>query len=227
MNIVFMQRPAVRFVAIFLLIFLSSSLILMSWPAAPISNVLGLFSVLSYGLTLIPSLIKTLIPNIKRHPLCIWLLKYRRQMGVASFCFGAQHGLIVVVQRSLDMTDMHTYIQYVHGSILFAIFALLMITSNDESVKWLKKNWTRIHQLTYAIPAILLWHVADNMNVQTWITPIAEGLTCLLIGLLILKVWVSRSLRQMKKQKQAKQLALAKTLQALAKSDRQRLISKK
>lgn len=220
MNILLMQHPATRFVAVFVLFSTSSSFAFLYWHTAPISNVLGLFSLISYGLTLIPGLLKTLVPEIKRHPVSIWLLKYRRQMGVASFCFGAQHGLLIVVERSLDMLDMHTYMQYVHGSLLFAIFTLLMITSNNDSVRWLKKRWTRLHQLTYVIPAMLLWHVADNMNVQTWITPLAEGLTCLLLGLLILKLWVVLSHRHAKKQKQTQKIELEKSLQALAQGDR-------
>ena len=215
-----MHRSSVIFLVTFLLIFLSSSLLFSYLNSAPIGNLLGLLSIISYVLTLVPSLVKTLVPKIKHHPLVIWLMRYRRQIGVASFCFGTQHGLLIVAQRSLDMLDMNTYRQYCHGSILFGIFMLLTITSNNESVKWLKKTWRRIHQLTYIIPAILLWHVADNMNIQTWVTPVAKGLTCLVIGLLALKLCVVWYTQQTRRWKRAKKLALTKALQLYTQGDR-------
>ncbi|NET52050.1 MAG: iron reductase [Merismopedia sp. SIO2A8] len=183
-----MQRTSWLFLVVFLFIFFSSSLLLSHWHIAPIENVLGLLSVISYVLTLMPSLVRTLVPKSKRHPLVIGLIRYRRQVGVASFCFGSQHGLIIVGQRSLNMLSVQTYYQYLHGSILLGIFLLLTLTSNDESLKWLKIAWKRLHQVTYVIPLIVLWHVVDNMNSKTWVTPIAETLTLSVIVLLTLRL---------------------------------------
>ncbi|MEM9217855.1 MAG: iron reductase [Cyanobacteria bacterium P01_F01_bin.150] len=184
-----MQRSSTIFLTIFLLIFIGSALALSYVDISYIGNVLGLLSIVSYVFTLMPGIVKTLTPKAKRHSLVIGLMRNRRQIGVASFCFGAQHGLFIVMQRSLDLMNMHTYMQYIHGSILFGIFSLLTITSNNESVKFLKKKWQHIHQLTYIIPAILVWHVLDNMNKRTWVTPIAEGLIYIAILLLITKLY--------------------------------------
>ncbi|NEQ96424.1 MAG: iron reductase [Cyanothece sp. SIO2G6] len=188
---IFRNKVSINFLMAFVLIFLVVSLIASRWSSAPVGNVLALLSVISYVLTLIPGCVKTLVPKIKRHPLVVWLSRHRRYIGVASFCFGAQHGGIIVAQRSLDMLDMHTYRQYLHGSILLGIFALLTMTSNDRCVRWLKKKWKKVQQLTYVIPGILFWHVADNMNTQTWVTPIAGGLICFVIGTLGTRLWIA------------------------------------
>ncbi len=188
-SLVTIKRSSIIFLAVSIGLVFGSFLIFNYFSFVPIGNFFALLSVICYVLTLLPSITKTIYPKIKCHPCLIWLLKYRRHVGVASFCFGAQHGALIVVERSIDMLDMHTYIQYFHGSIILSIFALLTATSNNESIKWLKRNWKKIHQLTYLIPAVLLWHITDNMRTKTCLTKIGICLTCFVIISLIFKLW--------------------------------------
>jgi sulfoxide reductase heme-binding subunit YedZ len=54
------------------------------------------------------------------------------------------------------------------------IFTTLAITSNDWSVKKLKKNWKKLHQLTYLVIFLLPWHILDKMSANwSYITPLS------------------------------------------------------
>jgi methionine sulfoxide reductase heme-binding subunit len=49
---------------------------------------------------------------------------------------------------------------------------LLAITSNDWSIKQLKNNWAKLHQLTYIILLILPWHIFGQMSSKwSYLTP--------------------------------------------------------
>ena len=68
------------FLAIYIII-----VILFSWLFPRVlSNALGFLALLSYLLTLFPSLLRKLF-NIRNNLFNNWLLKYRRYIGVSSF----------------------------------------------------------------------------------------------------------------------------------------------
>ena len=79
----------------------------------------------------------------------------------------------MVKKRNFDPFDLKTYWIYSQGVITFTIFTLLAITSNNCSMKILKKNWKRLHQLTYLAMFLLNWHIWDKMSGHwTSLTPI-------------------------------------------------------
>ncbi|NET35037.1 MAG: iron reductase [Cyanothece sp. SIO1E1] len=187
-----MRQTSIIFLVIFLSIFFESFLIFDYFNSALLVNFFGLMSVISYALTLLPGIARAIFPRLKRHGCLTWLLKYRRYTGVAAFCFGAEHGILILIQQQADMLDFHTYLQYSQGFIMLGIFTLLTATSNDESVKWLKRNWKELHQLTYLIPMLLVWHLLTKMTVRTWITPIALWTSIFIMIFLMLKIWLGR-----------------------------------
>ena len=85
-----------------------------------------------------------------------WLLLRRRYLGVASFFYAMLHTLIYVERKqSLDLIvkeglefSMWT------GWIALAIFVVLALTSNDSSVRRLRRTWKKCHRWVY--PAALL-----------------------------------------------------------------------
>ena len=91
------------------------------------------------------------------------LLKYRRQIGVIAFFFALAHALLLVNKRNFDFFDIQTYWIYIQGVATFIIFTLLAITSNNWSVKTMKKSWKKLHELTYLAMFLLIWHVIDKM----------------------------------------------------------------
>jgi sulfoxide reductase heme-binding subunit YedZ len=73
------------------------------------------------------------------------LLKNRRYTGVTAFCLAWNHAALLIWQKSLNFLDFNTCLQYFQGLSSIIIFTILAITSNDESVRKLKKNWKKIH----------------------------------------------------------------------------------
>ncbi len=148
---------------------------------APIANVWGVLALGSYLATIAPSIFRIVFPETKKNSIIKYLMKNRRQIGLVAFAFSVFHGFILVEKRSLDFFDPHTYWIYSQGVFTFLIFTLLAITSNNWSMKKMKKNWKKLHSLTYVALFLLIWHVWDKMSGQwSYLTPIS------LIGLLIL-----------------------------------------
>lgn len=130
----------------------------------PLANFFGFLSLFSYVLTLTPTLVRILLPAWRRHKINIFLTKYRRQVGVLSWFLGFIHGTLIVFDRQLNLLDPKVAIVYFQGLALITILTLLAITSNDWSVKKLKKGWNKLHKLTYLVLIFLPWHILD----KTW-----------------------------------------------------------
>jgi sulfoxide reductase heme-binding subunit YedZ len=98
-----------------------------------------------------------------------WLLSRRRYFGVATFMYAALHtavyldrkigsGLILQEARDLSMwTGWLAMASMWTGWLAMAIFVPLALTSNDASLRWLKRKWKRLHRWIY--PAALLTFV--------------------------------------------------------------------
>ncbi|MGD1804614.1 ferric reductase-like transmembrane domain-containing protein [Dapis sp. BLCC M126] len=138
----------------------------------PLANYLGFFALISYIITLLPTTLRVVFPKTKKTEIPKLLLKYRRQIGVVAFLFALGHGILLVGKRNFDFFDIQTYWIYVQGVVTFIIFTLLTITSNDWSVKKLKRNWKKLHELTYIAMFLLVWHVIDKMwGHWSYVTP--------------------------------------------------------
>jgi sulfoxide reductase heme-binding subunit YedZ len=103
-----------------------------------------------------------------------FLIIHRRQIGIITFLFAFAHAFLIVNQRNIDLFDWRTYWIYIQGITTLIIFTCLTITSNNWSVKKLKKNWNRIHSLTYLAMFLLSWHIWDKMfGHWSFLTPLA------------------------------------------------------
>ena len=83
---------------------------------------------------------------------------------------------------------------------MFVIFAALAVTSNNWSIKKLKKNWKRLHSLTYAAAFILPWHIFAKMEGH-WSILTAVSIV---IALDVLRLWLFRQYQNKSKNDQAK-----------------------
>lgn len=158
---------------------------------APLSSQLGFMALVCYCLTLLPTLLRIIFPHTKQTGIPQWLLLQRRLTGILAFLFAVGHGIVLVKKRNIDFSDSITTWIYIQGILTVLIFALLAATSNDWSVKKLKKNWKRIHQLTYIAMFLLTWHVLEKMMGHwTFLTPISVVLITIIDGLFIWRRWV-------------------------------------
>lgn len=90
------------------------------------------------------------------------LLPFRRHLGVATFWFAFFHGVGLLVNMS---SSVFPFVFDVEGNIFYGILALIgmtvmAVTSNDRSVRYLRKQWKRIHFLAYPTLFLVLVHIA-------------------------------------------------------------------
>jgi len=149
-KVAFMRQQVIVFLVLVLASYPVSLFFTQFLDVAPLANILGFLALLSYLATLLPSILRVVLPNTKKSKILIWLLKYRRHLGVAAFSFGLNHGVLLIRQKNLNLLELSTYIKYSQGFLILLIVTLLAITSNDQTVSNLKKNWKKIHQVTYS-----------------------------------------------------------------------------
>ena len=160
---------------------------------------LGFLALLTYIVTLLPTILRKVFPNTNKTNIPKILLKYRRQIGVISFLLGAGHGILLFMKRSFDVFDLKSYLVYSQGILILGIFTLLAITSNDWSVKKMKKNWRKMHQLTYLLMFLLMWHISEKMfGHWTYVTPLGIIATLVIIILFLIRKWVEYKKKSLK-----------------------------
>ena len=89
-----------------------------------------------------------------------WLLRRRRDFGVASFAYGVGHTVIYVADKAalqMILTEASRF-DLVAGWLALALFVPLAATSNDKAVHALKRSWKRLHRLVYPAAALTFLH---------------------------------------------------------------------
>lgn len=111
--------------------------------------------ILSLALAVTP--LRRMLPNAR---LPRWLLVHRRAFGVASFFYAAFH-TVTYLQRKWG----YGYIlkegvepDLLTGWIAFAIFLALAVTSNDQSIRLLRRNWQHLHRSVYIATGLVFAH---------------------------------------------------------------------
>jgi sulfoxide reductase heme-binding subunit YedZ len=88
------------------------------------------------------------------------IMTYRRALGVASFAYAAFHTL-TYLQRKWGygyILEEGVEPDLLTGWIALVIFSMLAITSNDKSVRVLRKNWQRLHRTVYIAAGLVFAH---------------------------------------------------------------------
>ena len=162
-------------------------------------SLLGFAALTAYILTLLPTNLRMVFPVTKKTGFPQWLLKYRRVIGLLSFFLAVLHAFIFFKQRNFDIFDIKTYFVYFQGISTFIILTLLAITSNDWSVKRLKKNWKKLQGLTYLAMFLVTWHIWERMTDHwTYLTPVGIAALTATIVLFLCRVLIQRQSRQQK-----------------------------
>ncbi|WP_247714129.1 sulfite oxidase heme-binding subunit YedZ [Qipengyuania xiamenensis] len=103
----------------------------------------------------------------------VWLMRRRRDIGVASFGYAAFHtGIYLWKKASLsavlaEMDDAYL----LTGWLAFALFVPLAATSNDIATRALKRSWKTLHRLVYpaAVLVFLHWVLSAFDPTTAWI----------------------------------------------------------
>lgn len=95
------------------------------------------------------------------NPAARWYLAQRRYLGVASFGYAAAHlAAYLVHQDGSRIAEDLAQAGFWTGWIAFAIFLSLAVTSNDFSLRLLRRSWKSLHRLVHPAAVLVFAHWA-------------------------------------------------------------------
>jgi sulfoxide reductase heme-binding subunit YedZ len=100
------------------------------------------------------------------------LLLVRRNVGVASACYAVAHLTLYVVDEKFVLLTVISEIALrfylTIGFLSLLVLLALAVTSTDEWVKQLGRNWKRLHRLAYPVGVVALLHfyIQSKLNVS-------------------------------------------------------------
>ena len=118
-----------------------------------------------------------------------WLLKHRRDIGIATFFYAAAHTIAYLLnQENIDnIVSSASTPEMLAGWVAFIVMLILAVTSNDLSVQVLGKRWKLLHRTVFFCAALTFLHW-----VLTAFDPISAYLH--LIVVIVLLAWRVRAL---------------------------------
>lgn len=125
-------------------------------------NLIALWS----GKTALIFYLLTIIPGITRRfgltsKIIIPLTLFRRQFGVLMYLLTLTHYSLmrgILLLQGIKPFPLPWF--EVAGFLAFVLLTPMFLTSNDQSVRKLGKNWKKIHSLTYLIIWLIFLHLA-------------------------------------------------------------------
>ena len=103
-----------------------------------------------------------------------WLVRRRRAFGVAAFCYALLHLALYAAEMEsvrnvlaeLPLPGIWT------GWAALLLMLPLALTSNDASMRALKRGWKKLHRLAYpaALLVLIHWIVVHNALIEALIT---------------------------------------------------------
>lgn len=89
-----------------------------------------------------------------------WLMRRRRDLGLASFAYAAGHTVIYLWKKgSLELVLAELDQDFILvGWLALALFVPLAVTSNDVSMRRLKRSWKALHRLVYPAAVLTFLH---------------------------------------------------------------------
>ncbi len=105
------------------------------------------------------------------------LIKFRRMTGVFAFFYATLHLSIFLIDQQFNieyiLEDIMERPYITVGFSAFIFLFLLAITSNNFSIRKLKKRWKKLHKLVYLITVLVIvhfyWQVKSWMDIDPFI----------------------------------------------------------
>ena len=96
----------------------------------------------------------------------LWMVQRRRYLGVAAFAYAALHTIFYLIDMQSPDAVLADALRAAiwTGWIAFFIFVPLAMTSNDASVRWLRRKWKPLQRWVYPAAVLTLahWALIDN-----------------------------------------------------------------
>ncbi len=89
-----------------------------------------------------------------------WLTANRRYFGIASFAYAMLHTLVYVnkIRSWPDILEDSKLPEFWTGWLALFVFLILASTSNDRSVRRLKRSWKKLHRFIYVAAVFMFVH---------------------------------------------------------------------
>jgi len=131
--------------------------------AEPLLHPTGEFAARFMIIAMIISPLRLMFP---KNRFWLWMMRRRRYLGVAAFCYAFAHTVLYIIDMGTlaNLLGEATLLGIWTGWLAMFIFIPLAVTSNDWSVKQLGRNWKRLQQGVYiaAIATLLHWIFVHN-----------------------------------------------------------------
>ena len=126
----------------------------------------------------------------RQHGLARFLMRRRRDLGVASFAYAAGHTIIYLANKAAlaPVLEEATSPDMLTGWLALALFVPLAVTSNDIAMRAMKRAWKRLHRLVYpaAILVFVHWSLAAFDPTTAYIH------IGILAAIEIVRIWLQR-----------------------------------
>ena len=99
------------------------------------------------------------------------ILRMRRELGISMFYFALAHGSSYILKDGVSPYTRE--VGYVAGIFALSIYFILYLTSNNVSVRKLKRRWKKLHYLVYPAYILTMLHVG-LVGGETLLTQIIE-----------------------------------------------------
>jgi DMSO/TMAO reductase YedYZ heme-binding membrane subunit len=116
--------------------------------------------------TLLPSMFMRL-GVLKENPYLRWLVKYRKDLGILSGTWLVTHGLVsglFFLKRDEPIFDQLLTPALQPVWIMIPLLAMMLITSNKVSERFLGGQWKNIHSLVWLLPPLMFFHGNLSIN---------------------------------------------------------------
>lgn len=96
----------------------------------------------------------------RRRSWSTWLIRRRRDLGLASFAYAVGHTIIYLADKAslaAILSDLRLA-EFLVGWLALLLFVPLAVTSNDMATRALGRLWKRLHRLVYPAAVLTLLH---------------------------------------------------------------------
>jgi sulfoxide reductase heme-binding subunit YedZ len=149
-----------KFYFLWFLLALPSIPMLMSIFQRNVEDLLPFSGEFSARLLILTLSITPLVKIFPKRKWTAWFVRHRRSFGVAAFAYAFLHTIFYLMTlHSLSVLFSDFFILGIlTGWLAFFVFVPLAITSNNTSMKVLKKNWKKLQRLAYVAAVFTLLH---------------------------------------------------------------------
>jgi sulfoxide reductase heme-binding subunit YedZ len=122
-----------------------------------------------------------------------WLARRRRQIGIAVFGYAVLHAAAYLLrQPAATVAADAAEVPMAAGWVAFAGMLALAVTSNDASVRWLRRRWKLLHRSVYVVALLTFAHW-----IMTAFDPVPGSIHLgVLAALEAARLWLSRAARR-------------------------------